>query len=631
MQNITLPDTEGKNINTVYFIAFIIALLTFIVYLPALQNGFVNWDDDVYVYKNLSIQSLDLGFLRWVSSAVVSANWHPLTLLSYATDYAIWGLNPFGYHLVNIVLHSANTFLVFLLSYKLISYGKIDSILIPSILAFLFGVHPLHVESVAWVSERKDVLCALFFLLAIICYIKYISDASKKLFLYFLSIIFFILSLTSKPMSVSLPLVLLIIDYYPFNRFNLYVAKKIIIEKVPFIFLSLISSIITIWAQDAGGALKTLEKLPLLDRIAVAGRAYTFYLEKMVLPFDLAPLYPYPTKNLFSSPEHIGSLILLIIVSIIAIRSSIKKRFVIAAWLYYIITLLPVIGVVQVGGQAAADRYTYLPSLGPFLAFAILVGMLYQNVSNKYRIPIAIIMLIFAGGLIHMTINQIKIWRDPITLWTHEIMIYPESASVAYNSRGIIYYDNKNNDLALKDFNKAIEINPQYLGAYNNRGLVYRSTGDNTKAIKDFNKAIKINPDNATGYYNRGVSFNSLGNYNEAIDDFNKAIKINPQYVNAYHTRGYAYYKLEMYSQALNDISTAIELDPEDAKIWQTRGIVYASSGSYQKALMDLQTAVDIDPEYAEAYYNMGLVYQRLNDPEKSLFYLNKADTLMHK
>lgn len=628
MQKITVQQTAARNINTVYFIAFIIALLTFIVYLPALQNGFVNWDDDVYVYKNSNIQSLDLGFLRWVSSAVVSANWHPLTLLSYATDYAIWGLNPVGYHLSNIILHALNTFLVFVLTYKLISFGKFPAVFASAIAAILFGLHPLHVESVAWVSERKDVLCALFFLLTIISYIGYISDASKRLFYYSMSLVFFILSLTSKPMAVSLPFVLLLIDCYPFDRLKTFGAKRLIAEKIPFLLLSFLSSIITIWAQNEGGALKTLEKLPLLDRIFVAGRAYIFYLEKMFLPLDLAPLYPYPIKNIFSSPEYLASLIALIIITIVAILSFRKSRLLLAVWLYYIITLMPVIGIVQVGGQAAADRYMYIPSIGPFLACGVFVGLIYQRSSNKLRASIISVLLLATGLLVSITINQIKIWLDPVTLWSHEIRLFPDRASVAYNSRGIVYSDKKNIDLALKDFNKAIAINPQYQGAYNNRGLIYRSIGKYTQAIDDFNKAIDINLEQAITYYNRGGTYISLGSYTQAINDFNRAIEIDSQYVNAYHRRGYAYNQLGMYTEALIDIDLSIELNPQDAKIWQTRGIIHANSGNYQNAIIDLLKAMELDPQYAEAYYNMGLIYQRLNDPEKALTYLNKAEGL---
>lgn len=634
-QNLTLPEMRGKNIlfklNRVYFIAFIIALTTFLVYLPALQNGFVNWDDDVYIYKNSNIRSLDFRFIEWASSAVVSANWHPLTVLSYAVDYAFWGLNPIGYHLTNIVLHAINTFLVFILSYKLISHGKLPAIFVPAIIALLFGLHPLHVESVAWVSERKDVLCAVFFLLTFISYIRYISGVSKRRLFYGISLIFFILSLASKPMAVSLPFVLLIIDYYPFNRLKTYGAKRLFIEKVPFLLLSFASSIITIWAQSTEGAIRTLERIPLLERIVVAGRAYVFYLEKMFLPLELAPLYPYPTKGVFSSPVYVVYLAIFLIITVAAIRSFKKNSLFLAVWLYYTITLLPVIGIVQVGGQAAADRYTYIPSLGPFFVGGILIGNLYQRASMKLHIPIVAVLLLFLGIFINMTINQIGIWRDPITLWSHEIKIFPENAPVAYNSRGIVYSDLKNYNQALSDFNKAIEINPQYQNAYNNRGIVYQSIHNYTQAINDFNKVIELNPTHSIAYRNRGVAYNSLGRYTQALNDLNIAIELNPQYANAYHSRGYAYNNLGMYGQALNDLNIAIELNPQDPKARHTRGITYANSGNLQNAIIDLQKAIELDDKYAYAYSNLGLVYQRLGDSEKAISYFKKAAELNQK
>jgi len=560
-QNLTPPETTNKNINRVYFIAFIIALTTFLVYLPALENGFVNWDDYVYVYKNSNIQSLDFRFLKWASSAVVSSNWHPLTILSYAVDYAFWGLNPIGYHLTNIVLHAVNTFLVFVLAYKLISYSKLPAIFISAIIALLFGIHPLHVESVAWVSERKDVLCGVFFLLTIISYIRYISDVSRKRLFYFISLIFFIFSLTSKPMAVSLPVVLLILDYYPFNRLKTHGTKRLLIEKFPFLLLSLASSIITIWAQSTEGALKTLEKLPLLERIVVAGRAYVFYLEKMILPLDLAPLYPYPIKGVFSSPEYIAFLVIFLIITAVTIRSFKKNSLFLAVWLYYIITLLPVIGIVQVGGQAAADRYTYLPSLGPFLIGGILIGTLYERASKKHRIPIIAVLLLFLGIFINMTINQIGIWRDPITLWSHEIKIFPESAYVAYSNRGIVYFDLKNYTQAINDFNKAIELNPQYVKAYYNRGVAYNSLGMYEQALNDLNIAIELNPQDAKACHTRGITYANSGNYQKAIMDLQKAIELDPGYAEAYYNTGLVYQRIGDREKALAYFNKAAELN----------------------------------------------------------------------
>lgn len=583
-------------------------VLTFIIYLPALRNGFVNWDDNHYVYENSNLQTIDFKWFKGILTSRFYSNWHPLTMISYAVDYSFWGLNPLGYHLTNIVLHAIDTFLVFLLVHHLVDIGLGFQDLktinatrfrthVALIVALLFGIHPIHVESVAWVSERKDVLYAAFFLLTILCYLKYVSGGSKRRLFYGISLIFFILSLMSKPMAVSLPVVLLIFDYYPLKRSEAESTKKILIEKLPFLLIGIVCSIITVWAQGAGGALMTLERFPLLVRIAVAARAYLFYLIKMILPINLAPYYPYPTGTFFFSVEYLGSIVTMLIITYAAIRLFKKNKLFSAVWLYYIVTLIPVIGIVQIGAQAAADRYTYLPSLGPFVLIGVVVGELYERTSKKNRMAIIAALLIVSCLLMNKTIKQIGIWYDSITLWSHEIKIFPESAYVAYNNRGNIYFCSNNFTQAMNDFNKAIEINPWYADAYNNRGEAYNSVGKYAMAISDLNKTIELNPKNENAYTNRGEAYYNLGNYAQALKDVNKAIELNPQFVKAYNTRG----------------------------------ITYANSGNYQKALNEFNMAIALDPEYADAYYNSGLVYQRLGNSEKALLYLNKAAELNRK
>jgi len=320
---------------------------------------------------------------------------------------------------------------------------------------------------VVWISERKDVLCATFYLLTIISYIKYVSHGSKNRLFYGLTLVLFLLALLSKPMAVSLPLVLLILDYYPLRRFTPPPSPpyqggdkrggRLLIEKIPFFILIVISSIITIWAQDVGGALATLERLPLLSRVIVAGWAYIFYLIKMVLPIDLAPVYPYPVKVFFFSYQYMGSLAILLTATFIAIRSLKKNNLFFTVWFYYLITLLPVIGIVQVGGQAAADRYTYLPSLGPFLLVGVAIGALYEMASKKNRIAIIAMLLLSAGLFINKTITQIGLWRDSVTLWSHEINIYPVGVSIAYYNRGIAY-----NASLLQNYIQGIEYAMRY-------------------------------------------------------------------------------------------------------------------------------------------------------------------------
>lgn len=426
-----------------WLLAFFVALITFIVYIPALKNGFVNWDDNIYVYENQNIRSLDFNFVKWNLSAVVASLWHPLTMFSLALDNAIWDLNSAGFHLTSIIFHTLNTFLVFILITQLKRHGNskelsANDLIVGFTTALLFGIHPLHVESVAWVSERKDTLSTFLYLSSILAYHKYLT-ANRALF-YGTSIIFFAMALISKPMAVSLPLVLLILDFYPFKRWKTGKLKRLFVEKLPFLALSISASLITIWAHSTGGSIATLESAPLMSRIFVAARAIIFYLIKMIMPFNLAPYYPYPTKVRFMEMDYAGSLVLLLFITLLCIWSLKREKLFSAIWLYYLVTLIPVIGIVQVGSQAAADRYTYLPSLGPFLLAGLGVSAIFATYSSRCWIAIPPLILL-ACITTNKTITQIAVWKDSVTLWSHEIKLFPLTAELAYNSRGIAYKD----------------------------------------------------------------------------------------------------------------------------------------------------------------------------------------------
>ncbi|MDO8446221.1 MAG: tetratricopeptide repeat protein [Deltaproteobacteria bacterium] len=551
---------------------FLIALVTFITYLPALNNDFVNWDDPTYVYENPHLQLLNLDFIEWAFSSVYFSNWHPLTMISYALDYSIWGLNPFGYHLTNIFFHACNTFLVFVLVVRLIECqpnspiplfnkegvrGRYPSSLVAaSVTALLFGIHPIHVESVAWVSERKDVLCAFFFLLALLVYLRYVSAKTRTSLLYSLCLLLFAMALLSKPMAVSFPVVLLILDFYPLKRFRAgdEKIKRILAEKLPFFLFSLLSSLMTVWAQYLGGSLKPLEIYPLTTRFFVAMWAILFYLSKMLIPLDLAPFYPYPSQI---TATHIGAFIL--VSGLIAY--CIKNRLLTAVWSYYIITLIPVIGIVQVAGFAAADRYTYLPSIGPFMLAGIAISLLIEGYSRYKKAVVAVL-----AGLtvltVSMTIKQIEVWRDSITLWSHEIKIYPDFYS-SYYSRGNAYIKLNRYDEVISDYTKAIELNPKYLDAYNNRGNIYFDLGNYQAALSDYNKALELNPLDSQVYTNRGNAYLGLGDYAQAIKNHDRAIELNPNDATAYNNRGAAYFRSGNYAHAIRDFSRAVELDPQ--------------------------------------------------------------------
>jgi hypothetical protein len=436
--------TVQKTGNLKYFLAAAIALITITIYLSCLQNDFVEWDDDAYVFENPHIRSLNGAFFKWALFAFYESNWHPLTWLSHAVDYAIWGLNPLGHHLTNIALHAINTFLVVFLVIRLLEARKERTIRKgpPSFLnerailiaagttGLLFGLHPIHVESVAWVAERKDLLCGLFFLLGLIAYTNYAGEAgdeppSKNRASPFFdnhylgTLGLFILALLSKPMAVSLPAVLLILDWYPFNRIRsgrMYWAACV--EKLPFFALSLASSVVTVLAQRAEGSMTLTDVVPLSTRLLVAAKSLTAYLGNMALPLDLAPFYPYPKSASILSVEYLLPLVLAAAITVAAVIMARKQALLPAAWSYYVVTLLPVLGIIQVGGQEMADRYTYLPSLGPFVlvgtgaAWAWEHGQALLRWGAVTRGACLFTAALALGFLSYATVVQTGIWRN---------------------------------------------------------------------------------------------------------------------------------------------------------------------------------------------------------------------------
>jgi tetratricopeptide (TPR) repeat protein len=626
-----------------------VALVTLAVYIPALRNGFVNWDDPVYVYENLSIRSIDPEFFSWVLRAVVSSNWHPLTMVSHAVDYALWGLNPAGHHLTSIILHALNTGLVFVLGVRLAGFARpgpagsspdptpIDrsAVVTGLVAALLFGLHPLHVESVAWVSERKDVLSALFFLLSLLAYLRYATDiSSKRPFYYALCLGLFVLALMSKPMAVTLPVVLLILDYYPLKRDwplkRTRALKDALLEKLPFFALSAASGVVTLWAQR--GAIVTSEKLALASRIAVAVRGYAFYIYKTLVPAKLAPIYPMPLEGEFFNLWFFASLTLLIAITAFCIYTAVystkSRRAFLAAWLYYLVTLLPVIGLVQVGVQAVADRYAYLPSIGPFILAGLGAGFLFEKWTRARTVVIAVMVMVSAL-LAYGTVRQSRAWKDSLTLWSHGIRLYPDRVPTAYYNRGVAYAEGEGEggDLAraIEDYSTAIALSPGHTKAYLNRGSIYGLQGRYARAIEDFDTAIVLAPGDKEAYYNRGLAHDNRGDIEKALEDYNTAIRVSPDYAMAYASRGGAFVKTGNLKRAIDDYNTAIALSPADASFYNNRGLAYEAQGELLKAIADYDTATRINPGDMDAYLNRGIAYGVMGDYIRAINEFNKA------
>ena len=590
-----------------YGFALLIAVVTFMVYLPALQNGFVNWDDDDYIYKNAFIHPLNAAFFKWAFLDFYDANWHPLTWISHAIDYSLWGLNPAGHHLSSILLHVMTTGLVFLLATRLIVVAakraaeggkpfpdERDVLTASAVAALLFGIHPLHVESAAWISERKDVLCAFFFLLSIMMHMSYRSYKTYKT--YCLTLGFFTLALLSKPMAVTLPIVLLILDWYPFESIKSFrTFRTAVVEKLPFFALSLASAVIAVLAQKSSGAIISMESTPLPVRFGVASEAVISYVGKMVFPLNLIPFYPYPKDAFPTSPKYLLFILLTVLVSAVCLAVVKKRKAWPAIWGYYIVTLLPVLGVVQVGYQAMADRYTYLPSLGPFLLAGLAVAWLRRRSSPAMLrgVVAAAAALLVAVLLSLITIRQIPLWKDSFTLWNYEIQKSPEGRPMAYFHRGNAYGDSDDYDRAVADYTTAIDLKPDYFEAFNNRATAYRKKGLLDRAIDDYSKAISLNS-NFRIYCNRGYVYLDKELWSKAEEDFNRAIELNPRFDGGYDGLGMVYYLNGRYNSAFRAFNRAIELNPKNPESFVNRGYVYLKRGDNDLARTDFGVACEL-------------------------------------
>lgn len=604
------------------FAGAVVAAVTFMVFLPALGCDFVNWDDPYYVYENTNIRSLGPEFFKWVSGAIVVSNWHPLTMFSHAVDYALFGLDPRGHHLMALVLHSVNTVLVFILARSIVtcyaSESTVKSVapLAAIVCALLFGMHPIHVESVVWISERKDLLSALFFLLSLIFYIAYARGGSVRA--YALAILAFILSLLSKPMGVTLPVVLILLDYAPLGRIEvgdfpgqgLMKAKKVLYEKIPFFAISIIFTIITI-ASQSGGGLRTIESHPIALRIAVSLRGYLFYIYKAIWPAELAPLYPYPEGAELTEPVFILSFIVFVAVSLLCLVAWKRRPYLMTIWLYYVVTLLPVIGIVQIGLQSAADRYFYLPGLVFFLCAGLIAARFSSSRGGVRTIVIATV-VVWATLLGSKTTSQSALWKDSVTLWSHQMRLYPESPALVVYNLGSAYFDLGDTTRAIEEFDRAILLDPDYANIYLDRGSAYYKEMKTGEAIVDFSRAIDLNPEHVGALVSRAIAFSDLGEIIKAAGDVERALRADPSYAPAYLQRGIFYVEARRYGEAIKDYTRAIEEDPYLTDAHVARGTAFFMAGEKKKALVDYKSALDLDPGYALVYYNLAALYREL-------------------
>ena len=598
MDNKVKRNTHSKKISkpkdgivdTKHYLALgAILLITIIAYLPVFHNGFV-WDDAEYIQNNPLIKSLDI---KAIFSQFYFSNYQPVTILFYAIEYHSFVLNEAGYHAINLALHLFNVMLVFYAIFLLSNRAEIALVA-----ALLFGIHPLHVESVAWASGLKDVLYTLFFLASYIFYIKFIKTNSRKF--YFYSLLLFLLSLLSKGMAASLPLVFILTDYFIHNnpKKNIkFLNAKSLLEKIPFFTLSLVFGILSVLAQQARGAIHDITVIPFFQRIIVACYGFISYLIKIFLPIDLCAFYPYPYSIPLYYYVYVLLFIALVIFVVYSIRFSKKIMFGIG---FFFAALLLVLQLLPVGGAIMADRYCYIASIGIFYLAA---EGFYWLWNKNYKVHSIVLLSVFTLFFSIKTYSRCEVWKDEMTLWNDVISQY-QIVPNAYNSRGnLLMKENKFNE-ALNDFNKAIELKPDFSDAYYNRGILYGNEKKYNEALNDYNKSIELNPGYFGAYNNRGNIFKEEKKYKEAFKDFSNAIELKPDFEKSYNNRGNVLMDEKKYDESIKDFDKAIELKPDYAIAYFNRAMAEYFSDKKDKACMDFQKSAGLGFQPASDFYN---------------------------
>jgi len=574
------------------------------LYNPATHHPFVNYDDDRYVTENPHVrQGLTAQTFTWALTSTEQANWHPLTWMSHALDCSLFGLNPTGHHFTSILLHVANVVLLYLL--LMWTTGRVG----PSLfVAALFALHPINVESVVWIAERKNVLCTFFFLLTLGAYGWYARKPGWKRYLAVFAL--FAAGLASKPMVITLPFVLLLLDYWPLGRVDGARNSswpRLALEKLPLLALSLASAVITVIAQQAGGSIRTTAEFSLGVRVGNAVYAYAMYLCKMLWPARLAPLYPHPGDSLAGWRVLIAALVLVLISAWVWRFRT--RRYLVVGWLWFLGTLVPVIGLVQVGEAAMADRYAYIPLIGIFvmIAFGIADWAQKKTFARWLVIPSAAVLVALAFA----THRQIGYWSSNYDLWSHTLAVTSNNFVAEDNLGGALILENKEEE-ALPHFEAAARINPRDPMSHSNLGTYFQSHGHMREAVDQYDAAVNLTSDPGfltLTYANLGATQLAMGEQGEAAKSFEESLRYNPTQFNAWLGLGLLAQRQGKLDEAIADFSRSVAAQPTAQGFYEL-GHTLAQTGRTAEALQAYQQALKVDPDFAQAQQALDAVGQ---------------------
>jgi len=600
--------------------------MVLIPYGQVLRFDFVSFDDSMYITENARVSAgLTYENIIWAfTTGEDVANWHPLTWLSYLFDAQFFGSkNAAAFHLINVLFHAINSVLLFLLLHRMTR-----ALWASMLVAALFAVHPLHVESVAWISERKDVLSTFFWLLTMIAYLRYVASPG---FRYLLVVLPFVLGLMAKPMLVTLPAVLLLMDYWPLRRLEGVGSlggrpvprwQWLMVEKLPLFALVVVSSLVTVLMQERGQSVASLEMYPFWLRAANAVVAYARYIAMTVMPIGLVVFYPHPGINL-PFWQIVVSGAFLVAVSVAVVRWRKTRPYLLVGWLWYLGTLVPMIGLVQVGSQALADRYTYVPLIGLFMMAAWGI----QDLCVRWRIPKTALGFGIGAMLIALTVVaglQVGHWRNSTTLFEHALKINPSNC-LALTSLGTLALKQERYDEAEAYLTKALDLKPEHDEILDSLGLLALNQKRYDEAKAYLTKALNLNPENVDVLDNLGVLALDQGRYDEAKAYLTKALGLNPEHVKVLYNLGGLARGQKRYDEANAYLTKALNLDPENVTVLNNLGGIALNQGRYDEAKAYLTKVLDLNPENPNALNNLGIVFVNQGRSDEAKAYFSKA------
>ena len=618
---------EAKKRNSAILIAAltlaVVLIITYISFSPSLKCDFTNWDDPRYVLENPLLKSTKSENIKEIfKTKEVSLNYHPLTILSLARDYQKAKLDkPEVYHRTNLLLHIANTLLVFVLIY-LFSNGRIE---VAGFTALFFGIHPMHVESVTWIAERKDVLYTFFFLLSLITYLKF--SETKKWWFYIIALLAFTLSLLSKAMAVTLPVLMILFDFLKGRKPDV----KLFLEKIPFFILSLAFGIIALRIQSQG-AIAEFDTFTLFQRVMFASYGALMYLVKLVAPFKLSAFYPYPNldNNGNISAEFYAAPVILLLITALVFWSLKKTKLLFFAFAFYLVSVAMVLQFISVGSAIMADRYTYIAYIGPIFSLTLALSKGEGKRQSALKWGGFAVLLVAALVFARITYERTSVWNNSETLWTDVISKYP-NVEVAYKNRGNYYGQNGKHDLALKDYDVYLKMNQKDPNIYVNFGNVMNLKGQNDKALDAYNKALALEPNNFQALMNRGNIQGTLLQYDKAIADYNRVEQIDPGFTQLYFNRGLTYLNSGNSQKSVEDFNTVLKREPDNIQAWMNRGVAYFKMENYPTAMDDFMKATKLQSNNGEAWFKASVTAFKMNNLKDAETFALKAKLYGYK